>query len=337
MIQIKMNLSPEYKITVERDSLSRAKEILGIKGRALIVTDSGVPKKYSDAISASVGDAKTVTIPEGEASKSLKYFEYILEQMLDMGLTRYDSVIAVGGGVCGDIAGFAAASYMRGIAFYNVPTTLLSQLDSSIGGKTGINLLSTKNIIGAFHQPKGVLIDPDTLKTLPERQIKAGVAEAIKMALTSDAELFSDFENGKFNLDNIEELITRAVAIKKDVVEKDEHENGLRRVLNFGHTLGHGIESSSFGRLLHGECVALGILPMCSENLRKRVVSVYEKYGISANADYDLEASFSYIKNDKKAKSGAVKAIFVDTPGEFYEKELSFEEFRKHITENTRT
>lgn len=336
MIQIKMKLSPEYTITVKNNSLSEAKEILGIKGRAIIVTDSGVPRAYSEAVADSVGDAKIVTLPEGESSKSLEIFSLILTEMLHMNLTRYDSVVAVGGGVCGDIAGFAASCYMRGISFYNIPTTLLSQLDSSVGGKTAINFGGTKNTVGTFYQPKGVLIDPDTLKTLPERHIKAGLAEAIKMALTSDAELFSDFEKGKFvNGNNVQELIKRAVSIKKSVVEADEKEKGLRRILNFGHTIGHGIEAWSKGKLLHGECVALGILPMCSESLRKRVILVYEKYGILSKADYDLNASLSFVANDKKMKGGKVNAIFVDTPGEFYEKELTEEEFRGHILKNT--
>ena len=334
MTQIKMNLSPEYTIYVKSGSLSDAKKILGIKGKAIILTDSGVPKEYAEAVKTSVGNAKIVTFPSGEKTKSIKYFTILLEKMLEENLTREDSLIAVGGGVCGDLGGFAAASYMRGISFYNIPTTLLSQLDSSVGGKTGINLSSTKNIIGAFYQPKGVLIDTDTLKTLPKRQIKAGLAEAIKMALTSDDELFSDFEGGKFKDGNFDELITRAVTIKKNVVELDEKESGLRRVLNFGHTLGHGIEASSRGKLFHGECVALGILPMCSEDLRKRVISVYEKYGIKANYAYDLDASLSYVKNDKKARGDRVRAIFVDTPGEFYEKELTFEEFGKHVKNN---
>ncbi|MEE1319023.1 MAG: 3-dehydroquinate synthase family protein, partial [Ruminococcus sp.] len=241
-----------YDILVERGILNRAGEILNLKRRVLVVTDSGVPEIYAKTVAKQCKEPIICTVESGEASKSLETFGTLLQKMLDNNFSRKDCVVAVGGGVVGDLSGYAAASYMRGIDFYNIPTTFLSQIDSSIGGKTAINLGNVKNIVGAFYQPKKVLIDPDVLSTLPERQISNGLAEAVKMALTSDSELFDIFEKEDIK-EKIEKIIIRSLNIKKNVVEQDEKESGLRKILNFGHTIGHGIETSS--ELYHGECV----------------------------------------------------------------------------------
>ena len=241
---IHMNLGENsYDILVERGILERAGTHLELKRRVLVVTDSGVPASYAKSLADQSDKAVICTVEAGEASKSMESFGRLLQTMLDHGFSRKDCVVAVGGGVVGDLAGFAASAYMRGIDFYNIPTTLLSQIDSSIGGKTAINFGGVKNVVGAFYQPKKVLIDPDLLKTLPQRQISNGLAEAVKMALTSDKELFEIFETKDID-ENIDQIIIRSLNIKKNVVEKDERESGLRRILNFGHTVGHGIESS---------------------------------------------------------------------------------------------
>ena len=222
--------------------------------------------------------------------------------------------MAVGGGVVGDLSGFAASAYMRRIDFYNIPTTLLSQIDSSIGGKTAINLGGVKNIVGAFYQPKKVLIDPDLLKTLPPRQIANGMAEAIKMSLTSDKELFELFETQDIE-SNLEEIILRSLNIKKAVVEQDEKEAGLRKILNFGHTVGHGIESTS--ELYHGEAVALGMLPMCGETLRPRLVEVLKKCNLYRALPYDWDRITQAAFHDKKADGGSVTVTQVQEPGTY--------------------
>ena len=263
-----------YDIIVKRSSLKNAKEHLDLARRVLIVTDTGVPAEYAKTVAAQCKEPVIVTVNEGEASKSLECFGKLLCQMLEHGFSRKDCVVAVGGGVVGDLSGFAASAYMRGIDFYNIPTTLLSQIDSSIGGKTAINLGGVKNIAGAFYQPKKVLIDPDLLKTLPPRQISNGLAEAVKMSLTSDVRLFEILEKGDIEK-SIDDIIIRSLNIKKNVVEQDEKEAGLRKILNFGHTVGHGIESCT--PLYHGECVALGMIPMCSEDIRPRVIEVLKK------------------------------------------------------------
>ena len=180
---LSMNLGADsYDIIIEHGALAKASEYLNLNRKVLIVTDSGVPAEYADTIAAQCKVPTKIVVPEGEESKGFPTFELLCRTMLENGFTRTDAVVAVGGGVVGDLSGFASASYMRGIDFYNIPTTLLSEVDSSIGGKTAINLGGVKNIIGAFHQPKRVLIDPDVLKTLPPRQIANGLAEAIKMA-----------------------------------------------------------------------------------------------------------------------------------------------------------
>ena len=237
--------------------------------------------------------------------------------MLNNNFSRKDCVVAVGGGVVGDLSGFAASAYMRGIDFYNVPTTLLSQIDSSIGGKTAINFGGVKNIVGAFYQPKRVLIDPELLSTLSKRQISNGLAEAIKMALTSDGELFDIFENKDIE-ENLDEIIIRSLNIKKNVVEQDEKESGLRKILNFGHTVGHGIESSEgMNELYHGDCVALGMIPMCSENIRIRVIKVLKKCNLYRKLNYDWDKITEAAFHDKKADGTYVTVITVNEVGSF--------------------
>jgi len=224
--------------------------------------------------------------------------------------------------VVGDLSGFAASAYMRGIDFYNIPTTLLSQIDSSIGGKTAINFGGVKNIVGAFYQPKKVLIDPDLLKTLPQRQIANGLAESIKMALTSDRELFSIFEHCRIE-DSLDEIILRSLLVKKAVVEQDEKETGLRKILNFGHTVGHGIESSgNMTELYHGECVALGLIPMCGEAIRPRVIDVLKKCNLYHLVAFDWDKIADAAFHDKKADGDLVTVTMVPEVGSFVLKSM---------------
>lgn len=324
---IHINLDADsYDILVERGLLESANEHLNLNRRVLIVTDSGVPSEYAKTVAEQCRDSVIYTIPQGEASKSLDMFGNLLETMLQNGFSRKDCVVAVGGGVVGDLSGFAASTYMRGIDFYNIPTTLLSQIDSSIGGKTAINFGGVKNIVGAFYQPKKVLIDPDLLKTLPERQISNGLAEAIKVSLTSDEKLFNIFENEDIQ-NHIDEIIIRSLNIKKYVVEQDEKETGLRKILNFGHTIGHGIESSEGMReLYHGECVALGMLPMCDEKIRPKVVEVLKKCNLYRNLNYDWNKISDAMFHDKKADGDTVTVTTVNKIGSFEIKTVKCEE-----------
>ena len=315
-----------YDIVVERGLLKKAKEHLDLDRRVLVVTDSGVPADYASTVAEQCREGIICKIEQGEASKSMGGVEKLLQTMLDHGFSRKDCVVAVGGGVVGDLSGFAASVYMRGIDFYNIPTTLLSQIDSSIGGKTAINFGGVKNIVGAFYQPKKVLVDPDLLKTLPDRQISNGLAEAVKMALTSDKELFDIFENKDVG-QSLDDIIVRSLNIKKSVVELDEKESGLRKILNFGHTVGHGIESSEgMSELYHGECVALGMIPMCGEKIRPRVIEVLKKCGLYRTAEYDWQRIAAAAFHDKKADGDTVTVTTVDVIGSFKMKDISCNE-----------
>lgn len=315
---INVNLGDKgYDIHIGRGLLGRVAELFDLQRKVLIVTDSGVPKEYAEAVRGVCKDASVITVAEGEGSKSMDCFSRLCNKMLAMDMNRGDCVVAVGGGVVGDLAGFAAASYMRGIDFYNIPTTLLSQVDSSIGGKTAINLGGVKNIVGAFYQPKGVIIDPDVLKTLPERQISNGLAESIKMATTSDVELFELIEQNEMSDQLLEEIIIRSIKIKKAVVEADERERGIRKILNLGHTLGHCIEAVSGGALYHGECVAIGMLTVCSDRVKERLLPLLKKVGLPTDFDGDMNAAINLIARDKKNNRDKLSAIFVDEIGSY--------------------
>lgn len=321
-----------YDIVVERGALNKIGSYLNLDRKVLILTDSGVPSEYAEMVKGASKEAYTYVIPQGEGSKSFDNYREILTFMVEKSFTRTDCLVSVGGGVCGDLGGFVASSYMRGIDFYNIPTTLLSQLDSSIGGKVAIDLDGVKNIVGAFYQPKKVLIDSNTLKTLDIRQKMAGLCEGIKMAVTMNKSLFEKIEASD-NLDSdIDEIIIESLKLKKNVVEIDPHENGLRRVLNYGHTIGHAVESNEeLGKLLHGECVALGMLPLASSEVRARLRTVLEKYSLPTKYDTDPDILISYIKKDKKASGDFITIVYVDKIGEFEFKKVKIEEMKKYI------
>ena len=324
----------DYDIIIGDRLLFSAGQFLDLDRKVLIVTDDGVPPYYAQAVASQCKAPVVVTIPQGEASKNLANFEKLLSEMLSHSFTRTDCVVAVGGGVVGDLAGFVASAYMRGVDFYNIPTTLLSQVDSSIGGKVAVDFLGVKNIVGAFYQPKRVLISPDVLKTLPYRQFAAGMAEVIKMAATCDAELFDMLLCSSTDCQElIEEVIYRALSIKKFVVEQDEKEQNLRRVLNFGHTIGHAVESGEAGRRLHGECVAIGMIPMCDENVRKSLIPLLEKFNLPTKTLVDDHTLLEYIRHDKKASGDKIKVVYVPRIGEFCFKEVTAQELLAFMEE----
>ena len=321
-----------YPIYIERGALDRVGELLSLDRRVLVVTDSGVPCDYARRVAAQCREAHIVTVPAGEGSKSLSTLELLLNAMLQNGFGRTDCVVAVGGGVVGDLSGFAASTFMRGIDFYNIPTTVLSQVDSSIGGKVAVNFGGVKNVVGAFYQPKAVIIDPDVLSTLPKRQIANGLAEAVKMSLTSDRELFEIFERGEA-LQNIDTVIERSLRTKKAVVEEDEKESGVRRILNFGHTLGHGVEGANFEKLYHGECVALGMIPMCAPDVRTRLIAVLQSLGLPTKIEGDIETVLQLTTHDKKCEGTSVNVVFVDSIGSYRIEKMPLAEWQQYIRE----
>ena len=310
--------SRSYDIILKAGCLANLHQFTNVQHRKVFVlTDSGVPAAYAQTVAAQCPEATVYTIPQGEGSKCLKVYGQVLQAMLAFGMDRKDLLVAVGGGVVGDLGGFCAASYMRGIDFINCPTTTLSMIDSSIGGKTAVDLGDTKNIVGAFWQPKLVIVDPATLSTLPRRHFINGLAEAVKAGLLADPELFSIFEKEDVD-DRIGEIICRSLRFKKSIVEQDETEQGMRKALNFGHTIGHGIEAVKGikGRrtvgLFHGECVALGMLPMIeSKALQKRVRAVYRRIGLPTRTTYNKEKVLAEMLHDKKAQGGQITVIKV--------------------------
>jgi len=313
-----------YDIIIERGALQRTGELLDLNRKVLVLTDDGVPAEYARTVANRAEKGFVFTVPQGEDSKGIPTFSSVLSEMLKLGFSRKDAVVAVGGGVVGDLAGFVASAYMRGIDFYNIPTTVLSQVDSSIGGKTAVNLDGIKNIVGAFYQPKRVIVDLDLLSTLPDRQISNGLAEAVKMSLTSDAELFELFEKGNIT-DSMDEIITRSLMIKKNVVEQDEKEQGLRKILNFGHTIGHGVESfERLNGLYHGECVALGMIPMVSDELRPRLIKVLKSLNLPTSVKLDADEVYKAMTHDKKGEGDTVTVTTVSAPGSYEMKKVRF-------------
>ena len=305
--KLTMNLGERsYDIILKNGALENLYQFARLDRKVAVVTDSGVPAEYAQRVADQCRESTIITVPQGEGSKSFKILESVLRQMLEFNMGRGDLVVAVGGGVVGDLAGFAAAIYMRGIDFINCPTTTLSMIDSSIGGKTAVDLGDTK-----------VIVDPATLSTLPRRHYINGLAEAVKAGLLADPELFAIFEKGDIDT-QISEIIYRSLRFKKNVVEQDETERGMRKALNFGHTIGHGIEAVKGikGRrtvgLFHGECVALGMLPMIeSKALQKRVRAVYRRIGLPTRTTYNKEKVLAEMLHDKKAQGGQITVIKV--------------------------
>lgn len=322
-----------YDIVLERGALKKADKLLNLDRKVLVVTDSGVPEIYAKTVAKACKEPVVLTIAQGEQSKQTDTWALLLKTMVEHNFTRTDCVVAVGGGVVGDLSGFAAAVFMRGIDFYNIPTTVLSQVDSSIGGKTAVDFMGYKNLVGAFYPPKKVIIDPETLKTLPQRQISNGLCEALKMAMTSDKELFEIFENEDFKDDKaLDGIIYRALLIKKYVVEEDERESGLRKVLNFGHTLAHAVESiNGMEKYYHGECVAIGMIPMCSSSVKERLLPVLQKLGLPTVLEESADELIEACKHDKKAFGDNITVVTVKEIGAFEMKNLPFGEFANMI------
>ena len=239
--------------------------------------------------------------------------------------------MALGGGVIGDLSAVVASTYMRGIDFYNVPTSLLSMVDSSIGGKTAIDFLGVKNVIGSFYQPRGVLIDIDTLASLDRRQLMSGLVESIKMGLCLDRKLFDLIKDSSSLDEDIEEIIYRSLECKRKVVEEDEKEKGLRKVLNYGHSFGHAIEESSSLSLLHGESVGIGMLYFTSRIVKDELIKVLKKYGLPTSYDLKEEDINRYVTKDKKRDGDKIDIVYLEDYEKFSFIKLSYEELKEYV------
>lgn len=311
-----------------------AANLIGGK-RCAVVTDSNVAPLYAQTVQKSLWSAgmtvSLITVPAGEASKSVAVVEDVCRQMLQAGLDRKSFLVALGGGVIGDLAGFAASIFLRGIPFIQVPTTVLSQVDSSVGGKTGVNTPEGKNLIGTFAQPALVLADVHTLQSLPEREYGEGFAEIIKHAAIRDAAMFDTINAVAEGAGDLAELIQRNVAIKARIVEKDEHETtGLRALLNFGHTIGHAIEASAgYGEMLHGEAIGLGMMAAASISCqlaglppvaRAKIVGLVKRFGLPTKLPENMaaESILEHMKHDKKFSEGSIRFVLLRSLGDAF-------------------
>ena len=322
-----------YDVIIQRNILNNVTEYLSLQRKVLILTDDGVPSEYVLKVSSQCLNPIIVTVKQGEQSKNIDNYQLVMKTLIEHGFTRTDCLVSIGGGVVGDLGGFISSTYMRGIDFYNIPTTLLSQVDSSIGGKTAIDYNGIKNIIGSFYTPKCVLIDPNTLKTLDKRQLHAGLVEAIKMACTCSSSLFEIISKSK-NLENdIDEIIFQSLQIKQKIVEEDLEEKGLRRVLNFGHTLGHIIESASNYNLLHGECVGIGMLSFSSDKARKQIKKLLKKYNLPTSYDLSLKDIEDYLIHDKKKTGDYIWIVSVENIGSYELKKIKIDELYNKLKE----
>lgn len=341
-LEVIMNLTVElkersYPIVIERGCTSVLKNFINTKIKSFVISDAGVPEKWKRQIMNQLEDAVLFVVPQGEQAKSFAWYEACLKEMLKQGFHRNDQVVALGGGVVGDLAGFVAASYMRGIDFIQIPTTTLSQIDSSIGGKVALNVDGIKNCVGAFWQPKAVLIDINLLSTLPERHLSNGLIEALKAGCIQDKELFEIIEQ-KNIYTHLEEIIIRSLLMKKRIVEQDETEQGIRKILNFGHTIGHAIESFKSPEYLHGEAVGLGMLMMCEdETIRSRIRNCLLKLNAPIECEVEPLELLDVMMMDKKAHHSGIHVITVKQIGSAEIEKRTFDEMKEWLSRRERT
>jgi len=333
MEKITVDASKKYDVLIGRNLLSTLGDRLanGFNGcKITLVTDSRVDKIYSKVVTDSLTDSGFIVekfvFPEGEQSKNCTVLFELLEFLAQMRMTRNDILIALGGGVVGDLTGFAAAIYLRGIRFIQLPTTLLACVDSSVGGKTAVNLNAGKNLAGAFWQPEAVFCDLDTLDTLEEKTFADGMAEVIKYGVIADSELFENVCNGGVKNDKnlLESVVARCVSIKRDIVNEDERENGIRRILNFGHTVGHAIEKCSDFSVSHGSAVAVGMVVAarasykngyCNEDLTDTVKQALINNSLPVTCDFSAEKLSAAALSDKKMSMGNVAFVVPEKIG----------------------
>lgn len=347
MKKITVNTKLKYEVLIGKDLLKNCAEyitkVISSK-KAVIVTDDIVDSLYADTLINNLNDAgftvSKFVFKNGEPSKCHKTLIDLYEFLSENEITRKDTLIALGGGVVGDLTGFAAATYLRGLNFIQIPTTLLAQIDSSVGGKTAVDIASGKNLVGAFWQPKLVLCDIDTLSTLTDEIFSDGMAEAIKYGVIKNSSLFTEIATYNKG-DDLTDIITQCIQIKADIVANDEFDNGERMLLNFGHTLGHGIEKYyHYEKYTHGSAVAIGMYIMtslcekyqiCSEGEAEKIKAVLEKYKLPYKIDFSIDELISTCLNDKKRQQDTMNIIIPKSIGTSQIFSLSISDFKKFI------
>jgi len=342
----------EYNIIIGKDILKNCadyiKETRKIPAKILVVTDENVAELYADTVCNSlkeIAEVKLVVLPAGETTKSLGYLSDLYDEAFSFGMTRTDLAVALGGGVIGDLTGFFASTVLRGIDVVQIPTTLLSQVDSSVGGKTAIDVSWGKNLVGTFYQPRLVIADTKTLETLPEREFASGLAEVIKYGCIWDESFFNKIDSAstrKELMDMIDEIVYTCCDIKRQVVEKDEHDTSLRMILNFGHTAGHIVEKAyDYTGYNHGEAVAFGMiiasrlgekLGITEKGTTEKIEAMIKKFALP----YDIRISdedLSGIVLDKKASGSNISVILLDKIGKYNIHKMNTEEYVNTLKE----
>jgi 3-dehydroquinate synthase len=323
-----------YPVIIGQRLLPRLRELAAIDGPVVVVTDANVGRLYGNQLDAA-DSAGMIAVPAGEYYKRLETVSFLYDQFLEVGLDRQGTVVALGGGVIGDMAGFAAATYMRGVRFVQCPTSLLAMVDASVGGKTGVDLPQGKNLVGAFKQPTAVIADLDTLTTLPPQEFAAGMSEIIKAGLIGAPDLFEQLESSQEAVARyspppaLSSIVVEAIRVKQEVVQADPFESGRRAVLNLGHTFGHAIEQVSGYRVSHGYGVAMGlvaaarlsaVLGHCAPALESRIESVLLKHQLPVRipANLTAEAIIQAMSSDKKKTAGRIRFILIHDVGDVF-------------------
>lgn len=336
MKTIKINLSSaSYQIKLGNGVIEKLPELLEelrLSGKLVIITDTNVEKLHlktlKDVLKKANLQVLEIVIKAGEEYKTLDTVFEIYNKLCLFDIKRCDTILAFGGGVVGDISGFVSATYLRGINFIQIPTTLLSVVDSSIGGKTGVDLKAGKNLVGAFKQPRLVVADTNFLKTLAEKEIASGMAEIIKAGFIKDNKLVSKLLLSDDFSKDMEEFILRAINVKKAIVEIDEFEAKERMLLNFGHTFGHAIEKYyNFSGITHGQAVAIGMcLITQNDDTKEKLVKILKKYNLKTECDISMDKIIGLCQNDKKSLDGSINIVVVDEPGKGEIKNMSFKD-----------
>lgn len=347
---VSVKASQNYDVLIERGLIKKTGKIMNdlVKSkRVALITDDIVDSLYSDTVIKSLNeygfDVYKYVFPNGEQSKCMENLSKIYDFLCKNSITRTDSIIALGGGVVGDITGYASATYLRGIDYIQIPTTLLAQVDSSVGGKTAIDIPAGKNLVGAFKQPKCVICDIDTLKTLKRETFSDGMAEVIKYGMIRQQELFNILAS--HNMENIMEVIDdvvfRCVSIKRDVVQNDEFDKGERMILNFGHTLGHAVEGYyHYEKYTHGSAVAIGMsiitekalkMNIGSKSMLNSLLTCIKNYELPTSVSVDIKELLPFCCNDKKRESNNINIILCEEIGKCIIKKLSIDDFYKFM------
>ncbi len=316
-MKLNVNLKGKsYEVIVEKGIIKNITPYVDIEKKFLIVSDDRIPNVYINTIKKQLKKVDVFIFPHGENNKSLKNYQLVIDKLIQGDYSRKDYIIALGGGVVTDLAGFVASTYKRGMNLINIPTTTLAMVDASVGGKVALNFDKLKNVIGSFYHPNCILIDIDTLETLPKRHYINGVIEALKTGMIGDKELYNIFFNGDYR-DHIEEIIYRSLQYKIKIVEQDEKEENIRKVLNFGHTFGHAYETYFLMKnYLHGEAVALGIVTISKDKpYLEDIKKIFTKWGIKLNINVEKDKIINIIRNDKKCDDDIVDLIIVDEIG----------------------